>query len=114
MNILPFDRKVRVISALVEGCSIRATERLCEVHRDTIMRLAVAVGEGCQHLHDALMRDVHVNLLELDEIWSFIGKKERHRTEKDPPELGDQYTFIGLDGTKKTIVSFLTGKRDAA
>jgi hypothetical protein len=114
MNILPFDRKVRAISALVEGCSIRATERLTEVHRDTIMRLAVAVGGGCQHLHDALMRDLHVNLLELDEIWSFIGKKDRHRTEKDPPELGDQYTFIGLDGTKKAIVGFLTGKRDQA
>ncbi len=112
MNILPFAKKVRAISALVEGCSIRSTQRMCQVNRETIMNLGVSVGEACQRLHDALMRDLHVNLLELDEIWSFVGKKERRRTEKDPPEMGDQYTFLGIDGTKKTIISFVTGKRD--
>ncbi len=41
MNILPFDKQIAVIAALTEGCSIRATERLTGVHRDTIMRLAI-------------------------------------------------------------------------
>jgi len=77
MNILPGDNQIAVLSALTEGCSIRATERLTSIHRDTIMRLGVRVGDGCAALHDRLMRDLHVNLLEFDEVWSFIGKKQK-------------------------------------
>ena len=69
MNILPFDRQVSVIAALTEGCSIRATERLTNTHRDSIMRLGVCVGEGCERLHDRMMRDLQVPILEFDEIW---------------------------------------------
>ena len=54
MNILPFDKQVEIIAALTEGCSIRATERLTGVHRDTIMRLGVRVGEACARLHDRM------------------------------------------------------------
>jgi hypothetical protein len=79
MNILPRDKQIHVISALTEGCSIRATERLTGIHRDTIMRLGVRVGEGCAALHDEMMRFVQVNRLELDELWSYVGKKQRVR-----------------------------------
>lgn len=55
MNNLPFEKQVAVIAALTEGCSIRAVERLTGVHRDTIMRLAVRFGEGCNKLHHTMM-----------------------------------------------------------
>ena len=112
MNILPTEKQTAVISALTEGCSIRAVERLTGVHRDTIMRLAVRIGEGCSKLHGAMMRDLRVNRIELDEIWSFVGKKQKRVTTADPPDLGDQYTFLALAGTAKAIVSFRVGKRD--
>jgi hypothetical protein len=70
MNVLSRDQQIAVISALTEGCSISATERLTGIHRDTIMRLSVRVGDGCARLHDELMRFVQVNRLELDELWS--------------------------------------------
>ncbi len=70
MNVLPFDKQVRVISALVEGVSIRATERLTDVHRDTIMRLGVKIGHACERLHNQIMQGLHVNVLQLDELWS--------------------------------------------
>ncbi len=111
MNILPFDRQIAAIAALTEGCSIRATERLTGVHRDTIMRLGVRVGEGCAVLHDRLMRDLNVPILECDEIWSFIGKKQRH-TGPDETEKGDQYTYLALDATRKAIISYTVGKRN--
>ncbi|MER8920730.1 MULTISPECIES: hypothetical protein [unclassified Mesorhizobium] len=44
MNILPQDRQVAVISALIEGCLIRATERMTDTHRDTVMRLGARIG----------------------------------------------------------------------
>ncbi len=89
MNILPFETQVRVIAALTEGCSIRSTERLLEVHRDSIMRLGVRVGEGCARLHDRLMRDLQVNVIELDEQLDFIGKKQKRVRQGDPDEMGD-------------------------
>ncbi len=99
------------ISALTEGCSIRATERLTGIHRDTIMRLGVRIGEGCKRLHDGMMRDLNVPILECDEIWSFIGKKQR-RTDPSETEKGDQYTYLAMDATRKTIISYKVGKRN--
>lgn len=111
MNILPLDKKIQIISALTEGCSIRATERLAETHRDTIMRLGVKIGEGCAVLHDHLFRNINVNLLELDEVWSSVGKKQRRTTPEDGGERGDQYIFTGLDAVHKAIVAYHVGKR---
>jgi IS1 family transposase len=113
MNILPLSKQVAIVAALTEGCSIRATERLVGVHRDSIMRLGVRVGDGCARLHDRLMRDLHVNLLELDEVWGYIGKKQKRLTREDAPEKGDAYTFVALDATRKAIISYRTGKRTA-
>lgn len=111
MNVLPFTKQVEVISALTEGMSIRATERLTGIHRDTIMRLGARVGTGCATLHHALMRDLHVVRLELDEAWSFVGKKQRRTTPEDVAIKGDQYIFIALAATAKAIVSYRVGKR---
>jgi hypothetical protein len=113
-NVLPFDKQVIAISALTEGCSIRATERLTGTHRETIMRLGVRVGEGCAIVHDRLMRGLNVNLLQLDEVWAFIGKKQKRLTPDDAPEKGDQYLFVALDATRKAIISYAVGKRDGA
>jgi hypothetical protein len=75
MNILPHDKQIEIIAALTEGMSIRATERLTGVHRDTIMRLGARIGRGCARLHDYLMVGLRVGRCELDELWSFVGKK---------------------------------------
>jgi hypothetical protein len=75
VNILPREKQIEAVAALTEGVSVRATERLTGVNRGTILSLGVRVGQGCAALHDRLMRDLNVNLLEFDELWSFIGKK---------------------------------------
>ena len=112
MNILPIERQTAIISALCEGMSIRATERLTDTHRDTIMRLGVRVGTGCAQLHNAMMRDLNVSRIELDELWAYIGKKQRRVTETDDGSKGDCYTFIAMDATNKAIISYRSGKRD--
>ncbi len=111
MNILLIEKQIAAISALTEGVSIRATERLTGIHRDTIMRLGARVGEGCARLHDRMMRGLQVPILEFDEIWEFVGKKQR-RTRPEETDKGDQYTYIALDATRKAIVSYMTGKRN--
>jgi IS1 family transposase len=113
MNILSRDQQTAIISALTEGVSIRATERLTSIHRDTIMRLGVRVGEGCAILHDAMMRGLHVGRIELDEAWSYVSKKQARVRPGDPTDIGDQYVFLALAGAGKAIISYRVGKRTA-
>lgn len=113
MNSLPFPIQIRVIAALVEGSSIRATGRMVGVHRDSVMRLGLRVGDGCARLHDTRVKSVHPSTLQLDEIWAYVRKKQGHLGADDPAEWGDQYTFVGLDADHKLAISYLVGKRTA-
>lgn len=112
MNILPREKQVEAIAALCEGVSVRATERLTDVNRGTILSLGVRVGDGCATLHDAMMRGLHVSRIELDEAWSFVAKKQRHLKQTDPADFGDQYVFLALAGAGKAIISWRVGKRN--
>ena len=69
-NVLNTNKQIAVISALAEGSSIRSIERMTGVHRDTIMRLGVKVGQGCTALMDEKMRNLRCTRLEMDEIWA--------------------------------------------
>lgn len=113
MNVLPFEVRVRLAAMLAEGGSIRATERQTGVHRDTVMRWGVDVGEACARLHDHRVRGLYGSLWQLDEIWTFVGKKEGHLKPEDDPEFGDAYTFVAMDADSKLVGAFRTGKRTA-
>lgn len=112
MNILPFEKQIEIVAALCEGVSIRAAERLTGVHRDTIMRLGARVGKGAALVHDRMMKGMNVARIELDEAWSFVGKKQRKLKPEDSTDLGDQYVFIAMASSAKAILSFHIGKRD--
>ena len=100
------------ISALAEGSSIRSIERMTGIHRDTIMRLGVRIGEACGRLMDETMRELPCQKIEVDEIWGYVGKKQRIVKEEDSPEVGDVWTFVAIDPDTKAVPSFLVGKRD--
>jgi hypothetical protein len=76
MNRLPLARRTQVINCLVEGNSIRSTERMTDTHRDTIMRLMVEVGQGCAALANEQMRDLSCERIQVDEIWSYVRMKQ--------------------------------------
>ena len=111
-NNLTTEKKVQAISMLAEGSSIRAIERITGVHRDTIMRLAVRVGEGCAKIMDAKLRNLGATEIEVDEIWGFIGKKQKNVAACDAGK-GDFWTFIAIDPASKLIPSYVVGKRDS-
>src|SRR5947207_6657451 len=102
MNRLNLARRTQVIAALVEGNSIRSTERMTGVHRDTIMRLMVEVGTGCAAIMDAKMRELPCKRIQCDEIWNYVGKKQRNvKAEDDRSRVGDQWTFVAIDSDTK-------------
>nr|WP_246667518.1 transposase [Bradyrhizobium macuxiense] len=112
VNVLSRDQQIAIIACLTEGQSIRATERITGIHRDTIMRLGARVGRGCAELHDRMMVGIRCGRLELDEIWGFVGKKQKRVERHEIGHKGDQYTFIGMASSAKAIISYRTGKRD--
>ena len=114
MNVLKAEKKLAVISALTEGCSIRSIVRMTGVHKKTVMKLLVEVGTKCEQMMKDKMYGIRCEAVECDEIWTFVGKKEgvmKADERKSNPEFGDQYTYIALDPTTKLIPAFHVGKR---
>src|SRR5260370_20282917 len=99
MNKLSMEKKVAVISALVEGCSIRSTVRMTGVAKGTILRLLAEVGTACAEFHDATVRNVSAQRVQIDEIWSFVGAKQKNVTTEMAAErvCGDVRTFTAIE-----------------
>ncbi|MGH7563848.1 MAG: IS1 family transposase [Gemmatimonadota bacterium] len=113
-NVLKREKQEAVIRCLVNGSSVRATERMAGV-RDTVIRLMKRIGAGCEQIMDSEMRHLECRHLQLDEIWAFVGKKQRWVTRRDDPrQVGDFYTFVALDEDTRLIPTYKVGKRDKA
>jgi IS1 family transposase len=113
-NVLNTDKQIAIIGALTEGSSIRSIERMTGVHRDTIMRLGVKVGQGCTSLMDAKMRELPCQRLEVDEIWGFVGKKQRSVKMGEGKEVGSVWTWCAIDADTKLVPAFQIGQRSTA
>ncbi|MHC4117350.1 MAG: IS1 family transposase [Planctomycetota bacterium] len=114
MNVLSIEKKVRIVRALVEGCSIRSIERMTGHHRDTIMRVLLEAGKKAEILMDEYMRDLSIRRLQVDELWCYVGKKDQQipKHEKDNhKKIGSQYIFVALDRDAKLVPCFIVGKR---
>src|SRR5580658_7694941 len=88
---VPEDKALLAIQLLLEGTSIRSTERVTGLHRDTILKLLILAGERCTRLMDAKMRNLRCARIQSDEMWGFVGKKNRNLQIGDSPELGDAW-----------------------
>src|ERR1017187_7178631 len=90
---VPEDKALLAIQLLIEGTSVRSAERITGLHRDTILRLLVLAGERCIALMDSQMQNLQCKRIQADEIWSFVGKKDRNLKVDDPEELGNAWVF---------------------
>lgn len=113
-NILPKEKQITVVGALAEGNSIRSIERMTGINRNTIMSLGVRVGKACEKIMDEEMRGLSCSKIQCDEIWGFIGKKQKNlRASDDRMELGDVWTFVAVDAESRMVPNYFVGKRDS-
>ena len=108
MNRLSDERRAAIINALCEGNSIRATDRLTSSNKDTVMKLLVEAGEFASVYQDMTHRNLKTERVEADEIWAFVGAKQRRAVR---PGDGDIWTFTAMDSDSKLILSWLVGPR---
>ncbi|WOJ91757.1 helix-turn-helix domain-containing protein (plasmid) [Methylocapsa polymorpha] len=114
MNKLTTEERARILHLLCEGQSIRAITRLTEVSKNTVTKLLIDAGKACMAYHDANVRNVKSNGIQVDEIWSFTyAKQENVATAKAAPDgAGDTWTWTAIEADTKLIVSYFVGGRD--
>jgi hypothetical protein len=111
---LPIEKAEFVLKLLLEGMSIASIERLTDVHHTTILKLLVIAGEKCERIMARKVVNVKVRDIECDELWSFIGKKQKRLRPGDDPNFGDAYVFVGIERHSKLVLNIALGKRDQA
>lgn len=106
-------RGIMAIQLLVEGCSVRTAERITGLHRDAILQLLVIAGERCERLMASRIRNVKATDVQADEIWGFIGKKEKNKgpDQAHDDSIGDCYTWVAMDRKTKLVLAFVVGRR---
>src|SRR3990172_1953593 len=111
---LPEDKALMILQLLVEGNSIRSIERITGVEKHMVCSLLNLAGERCERLLERKMCRVQVNELQFDEIWTYVGMKEKTKTRKGKvsDKLGDAYCFVGFERDSKLILSWHLGRRD--
>lgn len=112
---LPVEKAAHALELLTEGMSLSAVERLTGVHHTTILKLLVQIGEGCEKFTADRISNVRVKNVEVDEIWQFIRKKERHKwsNEIEDHSIGDSYTFVAIERDTKLVLAWHLGRRTA-
>jgi IS1 family transposase len=114
MNSLNIKRKAAILSLLCEGNSIASTCRITGAAKNTVIKLLLEVGEACDAYQDRVLRNLNCQRVQCDEIWSFVGSKEKNTTPKSKRKgEGDCWTWTAIDADSKLIVSWLVGGRDA-
>lgn len=113
MNKMSTQRRAQVISALVEGNSIRATTRMTGAAKNTVIKLLVELGAACSEYQDLVMRNLTCQRLQCDEIWSFCYSKEKNVSPEHEGIFGygDVWTWTAIDAETKLVPSWLVADR---
>lgn len=114
MNKLPVSTRAKILAMLCEGASMRSVSRLTDTSINTVSKLLVDAGRFCAGFHDAKVRGVKAKRVQVDEIWSFTGAKQKNvASMKNPVDgAGDTWTWTAIEGDTKLIVSHFVGGRD--
>lgn len=113
MNRLDIKTRAQILGLLVEGNSLRATSRIADVSINTVSKLLVDVGQATSEFQDRKLRNLPCKRVQVDEIWSFVGAKEKNATaEQKAQGYGDIWTWTALCADTKLVPSWLVGERD--
>jgi transposase-like protein/IS1 family transposase len=112
---LPLDKAVKCLQLLLEGVSVRATMRITGTNRETILNLMNYVGERCSFLMEGRIKNVPVADVQCDEIWGFVGMKEKTRLQKHPEmkDAGDAYCYLAIERETKLVLAWHLGIRSS-
>lgn len=112
MNKLAHEKRVQIISLLVEGNSMRATARIADVAFNSVVKLFIGTAKVCAAYQDEIFRNLSCRRLQLDEVWSFVYAKAKNVPEGKEGQAGDIWTWVAIDADTKLVPSWRIGDRD--
>ncbi|HLE63626.1 MAG TPA: IS1 family transposase [Pyrinomonadaceae bacterium] len=114
MNRLPIAKRKAILGMLVEGNSLRATSRLCDVSINTLTKLLVDLGSASADYQDKTLRNLRCRRIQCDEIWAFVYAKEKNvpADKRGQFGYGDVWTWTAIDAETKLVPSFMVANRD--
>jgi IS1 family transposase/transposase-like protein len=106
-------RGLLALQFLLEGASVRSVERITGLHRDAVLKLLVYAGNQCDKVMDRFIRNVHATDVQCDEAWSYVYKKEKHKTpeEADDEFIGDAWCWVAFERETKMVLAWTLGRR---
>jgi transposase-like protein/IS1 family transposase len=110
------EKAILALKLLLEGSSLRSTERITGINVNTLMKLLVLAGEKCEKVMGRVIVNVPVKDVQADEIWGYVGKKEGHKLpfEKNDDSIGDAYCYVAMEKHSKLVLNFALGRRNQA
>ncbi len=64
------------LKLVVKGTPLRAIAEVLDVKLDTVRGWLQRAAEHCDEVNEILMKDLNVDKVELDELWTFVKKKQ--------------------------------------
>jgi IS1 family transposase len=113
---LPQDKVLSILDHIAEGCGVLKTARLVDVHPDTISHYSRVAGRHARIAHEELVaRSPATREVQMDEKWSFVGKKEKHCDDDDPADQsrGDCWDHVAFDPEHRLVLAVIPGERTA-
>src|SRR5512133_227120 len=109
MNKLSEEKRAQIITSLIEGNSIASTCRMTGAAKMTVLSLIREVGEACQRFHDARVRYVAAERVQVDEVWSYCYAKAKNVPSelRDKEGFGSIWTWTALDADSKLMITWL-------
>ena len=91
---------------------MNAVCRITGLNIKTVTKAIMIVGEKCERFMEDRVQGLSVSACEIDELWQFVGCKERNRARtKLNGYTGDCWTFFGIDADTKLILAHESGRR---
>jgi transposase-like protein/IS1 family transposase len=111
---ISLDKAEMCLKLMLEGMSIRSIQRITGLHQETILDLLVIAGQKAERIMNEKIKSIPVKDVEADEIWGFVKMKRNTRLHKgiDDPQVGDAFTFVGIERNTKLVLAWHLGDRD--
>ena len=115
MNKLDNAKRTQIITALIEGNSVRATARMTGCSKNTIQKLTLELGAACSEYLNRTLVNLKSERVQIDELWSFVAAKKKNVTPAIAARgfAGDAWTFVAIDADSKLVLSWMVGDRNA-
>jgi IS1 family transposase len=114
MNRLKREKQIQIIASLVEGNSLRATARMCDVAFNSVLKLLPQIGMACADYQDRVLRNLKCKHIQCDECWTFCYAKDKNLPADKQGQFGfgSVWTWVAIDADTKLVPSFMVGNRD--